>query len=409
MSEQGNPDSSEQGNLEQSLITEKLAELQQLVDQVKARLAEVEQDKKKIADALAEAQSATQSITGQKASSEATLSALKQDLSQGNSLLASITGISEESTRRKAETDDFYAKSTEVKAAIAAGIKQLSDLKANNEKISSDFTQFKFTKEDEINKLKTTKEEELEKLKSTKEEELVKWKTSAESEYSEIKTRIETLIAGATGVGLAKSFEARRATYIKPKYIWMIAGGASLALLVIVPVWKTSNILDVTTWNQFFLVITRKLPVVLPLFFAAYYSFHQYGILAKIEEEYAHKVAVSAAFEGYKKELLSMLGTRETDPDILKNLSKLTNNALDAIARQTAEIYDTKKQPELPIQGLSASGVNSLEEILQAVQKQQSEQKTQPTGLSSWATVGASLGSALLVLLAWLITKLAGH
>jgi predicted nucleic acid-binding Zn-ribbon protein len=215
-----------------------------------------------------------------------------------------------------------------------------------------------------------------------------------ETKYKVLFKTIEDLIPGATSVGLAESFGRRRRTYMIPRLAWVSASILALGAIVYVAILQGQNILEVTEWTQFGLIISRKLPVILPLIWIAYFGFHQFGILSRIEEEYAHKEVVSKAFEGYKKQLTEMKAEGAT------GLKFLIDNTLQSIGKLSAEAYDSKTKPAMPMDEV----IGSFEKIAPVLEKLQGE-KRDSLLTPKWALAGGSLVTAILLLLIGLAFK----
>lgn len=209
--------------------------------------------------------------------------------------------------------------------------------------------------------------------------------------------KIDDLLRGATSVGLGTSFEKRRQTYFIPRVAWLVAAAVSIITIICVSVGNGDNILKVSSWDMFWLAIMRKLPVITPSVFVAYYSFHQYGILSRLEEEYAHKTIMSWAFEGYRTELLKNESTKT-------RIDKLVEDVLDAIKQPSARIYDTSTRPVTPVDG-------SAEKIIDAIRSVSSKDEQPHVAspkIEKLPIAITSVITALGVSLMWLIARMVG-
>ena len=222
--------------------------------------------------------------------------------------------------------------------------------------------------------------------------------TEKKSEITLTLKKIDDLLRGATSVGLGTSFEKRRKTYMLPRIGWLIGASIAIATIITVSILNGDNILRVISWDAFWLAIMRKLPVITPSIFVAYYAFHQYGILSRLEEEYAHKTVMSWAFEGYRTELLKNESTKA-------KLDDLVADVLNAIKQPSARIYDTSTRPVTPIDG-------SAEKIIDAM-KHFSGKGEEPVPMAAKiaklplaiTSVITALGVSVLWLIAKLVTK----
>jgi hypothetical protein len=265
---------------------------------------------------------------------------------------------------------DAAAKS---KTDVAAASAQLAEKMAALDKLKTDFSKTQTDATDAYEDLKTENEKK----------------------YEDLFKKINSLLPGATSVGLAKSFGERRSAYRKPRIIWAATGIGALIFIILFATVFGTNILSVNTWSDFGLTLTRKLPVVLPLIWIAYFGFHQFGILSRIEEEYAHKEAVSKSFEGYKTQLKDE--THPANPRASTGMEKLVNQTLDAVAKPPADAYDTKTKPVMP----SDEVLGKATELLKGLGGQ--AQSSIPT---KWAIAGGSAGGALILLILSMAWKL---
>ena len=171
-----------------------------------------------------------------------------------------------------------------------------------------------------------------------------------EKEYKQLRQKIESLLPGATSTGLAEAFMKRRASFVHPRRYWTFAAIAPIVALLLVGLlgpkgfWELFNAQNLNM-DLILEGLLMRLPVAGPLVWLAIYSGRYHLLNARLEEEYAYKEAVSKSFEGYKREMESILKADE-DSDALENLC---TNVLATIARDPGRLYDKKHQDFTPV------------------------------------------------------------
>ena len=115
------------------------------------------------------------------------------------------------------------------------------------------------------------------------------------SNYAEdLKKTIEDLLPGATSAGLASAFKERKDSFIWPKRTWGVTFVASIIGLLTVayfdPVSFEKSTIDANSILQYFLV---RLPFAIPIVWLAIYAGRRHSQALRLEEDYAHKEALS--------------------------------------------------------------------------------------------------------------------
>ena len=200
---------------------------------------------------------------------------------------------------------------------------------------------------DEIEKLQGNLTEHKDKLKSyvrTAEDQL--------NSISDLQEKTATSLASATSIALASAFSERKKAFEQPRNLWawvFVATVIVIAVFSIVDVFNLLPVFDTSSddANQIDQAVQR-LFVVAPLVWLAFFASRRQTQALRLEEEYAHKEVLSAAFDGYKNEVLRIAGTgilqsKDLSPD--HPIIKLTNNTLDQIARSPGSIYKESREP----------------------------------------------------------------
>src|SRR5690606_15919923 len=81
-------------------------------------------------------------------------------------------------------------------------------------------------------------------------------------------------------------------------------------------------------WRDFLGHLLARLPFAAPLVWLGIYASARHGQALRLEEEYAHKEAISRSFEGYKKQLLEL----EAQSEDLRGTIELVNSVIAALS-----------------------------------------------------------------------------
>lgn len=175
---------------------------------------------------------------------------------------------------------------------------------------------------------------------SKTEEKMAKLSTDALA----LRKQVEDLLPGATSAGLASAFRERKESFQGPAKLWAwVFIGSLTALLVVAFINPVDFTIDKVTLENFHMYVLLRLPFLIPIVWLAVYSAHKHNQALRLEEEYAHKEAISKSFEGYKTQLMEI----ETDATGTA-AEHLVNRTLEALARHPGGIYDAKREDISP-------------------------------------------------------------
>lgn len=165
----------------------------------------------------------------------------------------------------------------------------------------------------------------------------------------ELNSTIQGLLPGAASAGLASAFRLRKESYQKPIKFWSyIFMGSIVALIFFAIVNPISFTIEQITEANFYKYFLLRLPFIGPTIWLAIYAANRHGQSLRLEEEYAHKEAISMSFEGYKKQLLEI---EASDSDNTSTVS-LISKALDALALHPGRVYEHNKESITPLDAL---------------------------------------------------------
>lgn len=166
--------------------------------------------------------------------------------------------------------------------------------------------------------------------------------------------RVEGLLPGATSAGLASAYkDLKTAAEIKTtRYASLFY--TLLGCLVIVawvsitesvsiwPLgWEAVKFSDPT---EFFAKTLMKLPIVVPVVWAALTVSKRRSEMHRLAEEYAHKEALAKSYEGFKKQIIDI------DADNKGLLADLLEVLLKAVSLNAARTLDGKHGDQMPLQ-----------------------------------------------------------
>lgn len=176
-------------------------------------------------------------------------------------------------------------------------------------------------------------------------------------EFDALHQRIESLLPNATSAGLATAFRAQKARFFWPQWLWLATFILTIALLLGFSYWGLPAAGE--SWDSMWRHFLNRLPLIAPLVWLAIYAGRHYGLALRLQEEYAYKEAVSAAFEGYKREMATVgAGANGGSP-----LVTLCENVLNTLGQRPGRIYEGKQEDITP----AGSAANAVKDVLEVV------------------------------------------
>lgn len=166
--------------------------------------------------------------------------------------------------------------------------------------------------------------------------------------YKAIFERIEALLPSATSAWLAHAYREQKESYENPIEKWNKIFIWTIIAMIVLGVWSVT---DLSNWNfqkpsSFGDAITTllwKLPFLIPLLWLAWFASKQQAQNKRLQEEYAHREAMSKSFIGYKREI------EKLDPKDSKWIaSSLIKNIVDTINKNPSEVLDGIRSDKSP-------------------------------------------------------------
>ena len=166
--------------------------------------------------------------------------------------------------------------------------------------------------------------------------------------------QIESLLPGATSAGLASEYKKLKDNFSAPitKYtavfygslVALFLGGLFMAIdkVSLNPYSIDIEVVKASNWEEMLRTLLARAPIVIPVVWIAIFSATRRSQYERLQQEYAHKEALSASYESYKKQLAAL----NVDGDILQK--ELILRAIEAISYNASKTLDgihTEKTP----------------------------------------------------------------
>ncbi|MGG4603682.1 hypothetical protein ACLPHM_02690 [Paenalcaligenes sp. Me131] len=182
---------------------------------------------------------------------------------------------------------------------------------------------------------------------------------------------IEALLPGATSAGLASAYKTLKETFNEPirKYtraFYYSLGFVLLTGLALVTdsasAWPPSiEFIQPRSWEEMLRSLLTRAPFILPAIWLAIFSATRRSQYERLQQEYAHKEALSSSYESYKQQLR---GLQDGAEDLQK---ALIEKAIDAIAYNASTTLDANHTESPPTINLPKNfSIKELWEFLEA-------------------------------------------
>jgi hypothetical protein len=293
----------------QRTSTEALAEIEKLRASTNAATGEVTERLGEVVAQADQATAASKSAAQNAASSgehKASSEAAAKRLSE---LLAQVS----ESADRVIEYAEQAAENATAVDTAAKSAKELAESMSVTDKKATDTLKIIQTHETDLARLK--------------------------GECEALHTRIEGLLPNATSAGLATAFRDQKTRFKRPQLMWLGTFVATIVLLLVSAYAGLPAAND--PWDAIGRHFVNRLPLIAPLVWLAIYAGRHYGLALRLQEEYAYKEAVSAAFEGYKREMGNVGGVTTGGANPLVTLCE---NVLRTLGQRPGRIYEGKHE-----------------------------------------------------------------
>ena len=172
--------------------------------------------------------------------------------------------------------------------------------------------------------------------------------------------RAEGLLLGATSAGLAHAFDERRKTFLPPSKWWGVAFAVSVLGIVALAgtgLWQAYHTDKIPDRGELARIWVSRFPVAGALVWLALHASREAALAKRLEEDYGFKAAISACFEGFRKQMSDIADDVSKD----SQLAALCRNTLSTIATPPGRIYESHPLNVSPADELKALGATATE------------------------------------------------
>lgn len=180
------------------------------------------------------------------------------------------------------------------------------------------------------------------------------YKTTQEEKHTALFEKIESLLPGATTVGLASAYKEMKDSFDNPINKWNMVFLASLGLMFFATLlsfihfdggWSTFkfSFANHEGFKATLDSLLYKLPLYIPLVWLAIFASKRRSEAQRLQQEYAHKEALAKSYDSFKKQI------EELGKDDQQMLLKLIESAIDTIAHNASETLDGKHGDGTPL------------------------------------------------------------
>ncbi len=251
--------------------------------------------------------------------------------------------LDRELTAAKQQATATEAQQSKAESAAESAVKLLAEVEKTKGSVETDVATIETARKTAVESAATTKgladkSVTIETRVADYEKRLAELDTQCAAQLKEI----ENLLPGATGAGLASSFNERRKAFLKPQNRWQwlfVASVLAIVVLAVSGLWHVYNAGTPPTYDELFRLWLSRLPVAGALVWLALHASHESALAKRLEEDYGYKAAVASCLLGFQKQV------SEVGKDAVANpsLTKLLDNTLTTIATPPGRIYDKHK------------------------------------------------------------------
>jgi hypothetical protein len=183
--------------------------------------------------------------------------------------------------------------------------------------------------------------------------------------------QIESLLPGATSAGLASEYKKLRDNFSTPilnytkvfygSLVALFIGGIFMVLDKVSISPFTIELAKASNWEEMLRTLLARAPIVIPVVWIALFSATRRSQYERLQQEYAHKEALAASYESYKKQLTDL----KVDGDVLQK--ELILRAIEAISYNASKTLDGNHTEKTPVhqvlEKLNAEEVKKLVDL----------------------------------------------
>lgn len=272
--------------------------------------------------------------------------------------LVSAIGLVEKIQEKEPEIDRLersLAASTESlsrrQAALDASIESVSSAKDTYDELTAELGRVMERLAADLDKWKKQSEQLESELKAAKSR--ADQLAAILAEFKGHRELVNNLIGDVNRSGLAHAFVERAKKLRVPMVVWVSFFIVALAGII---VFATQMVASVNSEKWMDLLL--KLPLTAGFVWLGWFSARNYGVVARIKEDYEFKAASALSFEGYKRE------ATKVDRDLL---AKLLSISLDRFQEHPGRFFEANSNHGSPIQDALNAGAEAVAKAAKAV------------------------------------------
>jgi hypothetical protein len=333
-----------------------LAEANNLIETLKAKLAEANAKLGEINEAASAVIAAKTQITDHQ-TVVATKSAHIQDAqTHADKVRAELDRIQTAATQQATEAEGLRARAQSAVDNIAPVVAAIT---ANKAATQSDLAATNAAREEAKAAAIATKA--LADKAATVEERVTDYEgklAKLEEDGNAKLATITGLLPGATAAGLAHAFDARRKTFLPVATSgerWFVGSILALVILAATGLWSGEKHDTLPDLARLWLL---RAPIAAALIWLALHSSRNAALAKRLEEDYGFKAATAAQFQGFQTQMAE-IGTAAPDSP----LAKLYTDTLAIIANPPGRIYEKHKLTVSPGAEIAAAAAAAREAV----------------------------------------------
>jgi len=138
--------------------------------------------------------------------------------------------------------------------------------------------------------------------------------------YNTLFKKIESMLPGATSIGLAKAYEDQKKKFSLPNFFWTLLFVSSTSIMIY---FGFTHVSDSKTFWEAVSRVFSKLPFFIPAIWLAAFASKQQSQNKRLAQEYAYKESLAKSFDGFKKQIDMLEQTEEHKAVLLKLVENL--------------------------------------------------------------------------------------
>jgi len=166
--------------------------------------------------------------------------------------------------------------------------------------------------------------------------------TESEKKFSATKEKIDSLLPGASTVGIAEAFKNHKDSFKRPVLIWSLVFIGTLIVMIAYSLSIKSA--DINTFSDVWIQILNNLPFFLPAIWIAIYASKQQSQSKRLQQEYAFKEDVAKSYQGFKKEIENL----DDGPESNQLKLEFMENLVHIIGENPTSTLESKSHKDKP-------------------------------------------------------------